>query len=173
MTFGLSAIQPTAWGAACVAAPSGWAPAGQRGRRQMGEPLQAIAQPMSRYFSCSIALTAALTALPLSAQETILLPSGGSARLHEVIESRDGDIRRRYVSDGFNPEGIDSEVLLGDMAFLCESSDLGQGSADSAGRLVVISLADRAAPFGVIDTTVRQVFEAFSIVGDSCIWEAF
>lgn len=118
-------------------------------------------------------MAAALTGQPGGAQEIIQLPSGANAQLHEVIETDAQEIRLRYVSQEFDSQGADPDALLEDMTFLCETSSLVQRNAAGTPQYVVVSLANRAAPFGVLDEEVRQVFEAFTVLDDSCIWEAF
>lgn len=113
---------------------------------------------------------------PAWAEDAITLPTGEIARLHEVIDDVGEDqpiYRFRYVSDGFVPGALDADALLDDMTFLCQQGALPRMQTMGDVRPVIISLADRAAPFGVLDSTVAQAFEAFSIDGNRCIWEAF
>lgn len=126
-----------------------------------------------RHFLPISAVSAALAGQPAGAQEVIQLPSGGNAQLHEVIATDAAEIRLRYVSQEFESQGADPDALLQDMTFLCETSGLVKRNAGDTPQYVVVSLANRAAPFGVLDEEVRQVFEAFTVVDDSCIWEAF
>lgn len=126
-----------------------------------------------RCFLPIFAISAALTGQPAGAQEVIQLPSGANAQLHEVIATDAEEIRLRYVSQEFESQGADPDALLQDMTFLCETSGLVKRNTGGTPQYVVVSLANRAAPFGVLDEEVRQVFEAFTIVDDSCIWEAF
>ncbi|MEX1235170.1 MAG: DUF6497 family protein [Roseovarius sp.] len=109
----------------------------------------------------------------VASPDPVVLPSGISARLHEVIGPEEGHLRLRYVADGFDPLGVDPEVLLADMTFLCENSVLPEVEALGTSPRITVSIADRPAEFGVLDTDVRQSFEAFTIDGDTCIWEAF
>ncbi|RKF14913.1 hypothetical protein D6850_08580 [Roseovarius spongiae] len=105
------------------------------------------------------------------------LPSGGEAYLHEVLAYTGGEkdvYRFRFVSEGFDPDESDFDALQRDLAFLCDVialprvADLGPEP-----RQLVISLADRETEFGVPAPGARQVFEAFSIEGNRCIWEMF
>jgi hypothetical protein len=109
----------------------------------------------------------------LAAQDAVQLPSGLNVQLHEVIGQGTAELRLRYVSAGFDPLGEDPELLLADMTFLCESNGLAREAGAAGTSLVIVSIADRAAEFGVLNTEVRQSFEAFAIDGDTCIWEAF
>ncbi len=96
--------------------------------------------------------------------------------LHEIIiEDSDADVvtRLRFVTDGFAPDQMAPDATLRDMTFLCESNALDYLTAPSDGQTVIISLADREAPFGVMDSSVAQIFEAFTIQDNACIWEAF
>ena len=104
------------------------------------------------------------------------MPSGGQVFLHEVISEAGGDglvTRLRYVADGFAPDGVAPDVALTDMTFLCQNKALPILTVPVDGQTVIISLADRAAPFGVMDSSVAQIFEVFTILDTTCIWEAF
>ncbi len=96
--------------------------------------------------------------------------------LHEIITedgSDDAVTRLRYVTDGFAPDEMAPDETLSDMTFLCQSSALAHLNGTADGQIVIISLADRAAPFGVVDSSVAQIFEIFTILDNTCIWEAF
>jgi len=115
----------------------------------------------------------ALLAGGASAAEAVLLPSGRSAELFETIGDGSDDIRLRYVSEGFDPQDVDPEVLLLDMTYLCELRAATFENGNGRGRQITVSIADRPAEFGVLNTDIRQSFEAFSIDAGTCIWEAF
>lgn len=105
-----------------------------------------------------------------------MLPSGGQVHLHEIIIEDGGTgtvTRLRFVADGFAPDQMAPEATLRDMTFLCESNALDYLTGPVDGQTVIISLADREAPFGVMDSSVAQIFEAFTILDNTCIWEAF
>lgn len=118
-----------------------------------------------------------LVSAPASAATgDILLPSGINAHLYEVIdESAEGGpvSRFRYVAKALDLGRMAPEAVLTDMTFLCQNNVLPQVAAAAESRTIVVSLADRPAPFGVMDSSVAQIFEVFSIVDHTCIWEAF
>lgn len=79
--------------------------------------------------------------------------------------------RLRYVSDGFAADEISAEAAFDDMTYLCQNMALPAMTAPRDDQTVIISLADRAAPFGVMDASISQIFEVFTIQDDICIWE--
>lgn len=108
--------------------------------------------------------------------EAVRLPSGGQVLLHEVIteNGNDGAVTRlRYVTDGFAPDDMTPDVALDDMIYLCQNKVLNDQPGPVEGRTLIISLADRAAPFGVMDSSIAQIFEVFTVQDSVCIWEAF
>lgn len=119
----------------------------------------------------------ALTATACAAEgEGITLPSGLAAHLHEVIEEAgdDGPLARlRYVAAAFDPAAMTPEATLEDMRHICREVALPRLAPAPEGQTVVVSLADRAAPFGVMNADVAQIFEVFAIRDDACIWEPF
>ncbi len=118
---------------------------------------------------------AILMALPCAA-DALLLPSGRQVYLQEIISETGGDTRvtrLRYIADSFAPDGLAPDVALKDLTFICQNKGLPILTAPTGGQTVIVSLADRAAPFGVIDSSVAQIFEVFTVLDTSCIWEAF
>ncbi|MEB8386784.1 DUF6497 family protein [Rhodobacteraceae bacterium KMM 6894] len=111
------------------------------------------------------------------ADEGIDLPSGGVARLHEVRTDASDDgmiLRFRYVADGFDPQTGTVDSVTDDLHRLCVAHAVpALHNAGLTDGHVVISLADQPSEFGVDDPEIRQVFEAFTIQGDLCIWEFF
>lgn len=108
------------------------------------------------------------------------LPSGLDAALHEMFLDIKPDglmtyARFRFVAPGIAaPDAPRFEVRIGDMEFLCNAYALPHVVATSAPvDRIVISLADRAIPFGQADPDATQFFEVFSIRDDACIWEEF
>ncbi len=101
------------------------------------------------------------------------LPSGAQAYLYEMIGQGTDEVRMRFVSDKFDPSALEPDALLADMTFLCENNDLVLAGGIDAPQHVTVSLADREAEFGILDTDVSQSFEAFTIHKTTCIWEAF
>ncbi|HKL65475.1 MAG TPA: DUF6497 family protein [Roseovarius sp.] len=111
-------------------------------------------------------------------EEALRLPSGLEARLFEVLTDRPAGggliFRFRYVAEGFAAGAARFDAISADLAWLCETHALPRVSSigPQPGQ-VVISLADRESEFGVYDEAVTQVFEAYRIEGDHCIWEMF
>ena len=110
------------------------------------------------------------------AEERLVLPSGLEARFHEMLWDRPGQgltYRFRFVAPAF-AGAQDLETVMADLEYLCETyavprlSNIGPQPSQ-----VVISLADRPSEFGVIDVSVRQVFEAYRVEDGACIWEMF
>jgi hypothetical protein len=127
----------------------------------------------------ALAIALALGPVAAAAQEEALrLPSGLEARVLEVITERSAGIglvyRFRYVAEGFAPDAERLDAITADLAWLCETHALPRVSAmEPRPRQLVISLADRASEFGVLDPAVTQVFEAFRPAGDRCDWDMF
>ncbi|UXX84088.1 DUF6497 family protein [Roseovarius pelagicus] len=121
--------------------------------------------------------TTAVAATAEAAETALVLPSGLNARLHEVLTDRPGGglvYRFRFVADGFDPRADQVEVVLDDLTYLCREYALARVSdIGPHPRQIVISLADKETEFGVADPTARQVFEAFAIENNTCIWEMF
>ncbi|MET4101265.1 hypothetical protein ABIE58_000682 [Roseovarius sp. MBR-78] len=111
-------------------------------------------------------------------EEALRLPSGLEARLYEVLTDRPAGAgliyRFRYVAQGFAAGADRLDAIAADLAWLCEEHALARiaNTGPQPGQ-VVISLADREAEFGVYDGAVAEVFEAYRIEGDRCIWEMF
>ena len=84
--------------------------------------------------------------------------------------------RFRFVAPGIAKQGgtVDFETASADMEHLCRAfalpriSDIGPKPSQ-----IVISLSDKAVPFGEPAPDTTQFFEAYAIEGDDCIWEAF
>ncbi|MGJ8585090.1 MAG: DUF6497 family protein [Marinosulfonomonas sp.] len=107
------------------------------------------------------------------------VPSGLELRYFETISdhSQQGlSYRFRFIAPAIAREfgEVDFETLEKDMAFLCNSFALpripNMGPKPSQ---IVISIADRETKFGFPDPEATQIFEAYSIDGDTCIWEPF
>ena len=109
--------------------------------------------------------------------DSVVLPSGLGAHLQEMLWDRPGGglvYRFRFVAPEFTAEEVDFDVLRADLEHLCNAFALPRLAAvGPVPSQVIISLADRASEFGVIDPDITQVFEAYSIENGSCIWEVF
>lgn len=109
----------------------------------------------------------------------IPVPSGQPVTLLDVIWNQPGPAGLTYrfrflaprIGDG---GGIDYDTAFADMVALCESYVLPRVAENQpVPAQVIVSLSDRAVPFGVADPEATQFFEAFSISDGHCIWEAF
>ncbi|KPP88674.1 MAG: hypothetical protein HLUCCO07_11620 [Rhodobacteraceae bacterium HLUCCO07] len=108
------------------------------------------------------------------------LPSGLDAGLHEMFLDIKPDGQMTYARFRFvapevaGEDAPDFEARVRDLEFLCNTFALPRVEAtpEPVDR-IVISLADRAIPFGQSDPDVTQFFEVFSIRDDICIWEEF
>ena len=114
----------------------------------------------------------------------IALPSGQLVSLMETIWNApgpDGMVTRfRFVAPAINPEtapetgAIDFEMATADIAWLCQNFALDR--VMTSGPLpaqIIVSLSDRAVPFGETAPDVVQYFEAFRVEDGACIWEMF
>ncbi|MCZ4352338.1 DUF6497 family protein [Roseovarius aestuarii] len=112
-----------------------------------------------------------------TSEAAIALPSGGQVSLQEIITdySVSGLILRfRFVQDRFDPARIDQDALSEDLLHLCDALAVPHvASTGISPGQIVISLADQPSEFAVADPNIRQVFEAFTIRDDRCIWEMF
>lgn len=107
---------------------------------------------------------------------SLLLPSGLSAYLHEMLWDRPGGglvYRFRFVAEDFTGKE-DFEKQSEDLEFLCNDyaidklADIGPKPSQ-----IVISLADKPSEFGKYEPDVEQIFESFSVEDGACIWDIF
>ncbi len=84
--------------------------------------------------------------------------------------------RFRFLAPGIAKAGgsVSFDLAQTDMLDLCQNYALPRvaGSLTSPTQ-IIISLSDRAVPFGQSDAEATQFFEAYTIEGNSCIWEVF
>ncbi|SLN28015.1 hypothetical protein ROJ8625_01172 [Roseivivax jejudonensis] len=115
----------------------------------------------------------------LSAQEALAavhdLPSGLRAQLLEVRRDEGEPERWRFVAPDLPGLVEDLPRLSRDLDALCADVVLPtlDAAEDGVPERVVISLSAEPTEFGAARPGIVQVFEAYSISGDSCIWEAF
>lgn len=112
-------------------------------------------------------------------EEALQLPSGLVATAQEVLTDRPAGgglvYRFRFVAADLDAAAVsDPERVATDLEWLCTHYAIPRiaQTGPKPGR-VVISLADKPSEFGVYASDVTQVFEAFSLKGDACIWEVF
>ena len=108
------------------------------------------------------------------------VPSGQVVTFLDVVMDTAGPegltARFRFVAPAIAKSGgsIDAATASADMQVICDSfalprlSNLGPKPSQ-----IVISLSDKPVPFGQAAPDATQFFEAYSIDGDACIWEAF
>ena len=111
---------------------------------------------------------------------TIEVPSGQPITLLDVIWNVPGPLgmatRFRFLAPAIaRVEGaVDFETAAADMMDLCQNfarpKVLG---VDLAPTQIIISLSDRAVPFGQSDPDATQFFEAYRLENGACIWEVF
>lgn len=128
----------------------------------------------------TLALVAAGDVILTGDGSRIEVPSGQDVTLLDVIWNEMGPVgltmRFRFVAPGIARDGgkVDFETAVADMQALCEGFALprlaGLGPKPAQ---IVISLADRAVPFGESAPDATQFFEAFSIDGTTCTWEMY
>lgn len=112
--------------------------------------------------------------------EVIAVPSGQVVTLQDVIWNAPGPdglvARFRFVAPAIARDGgtVNFEVASADMAALCQTYALARLSEFGPAPVqVIISLADQPLPFGEAAPEATQFFEAYSLDGNTCIWEAF
>jgi hypothetical protein len=110
----------------------------------------------------------------------IEVPSGQQVVLQDVIWNEPGPegltIRFRFVAPQIARDlgDIDFDAAVKDMAHLCQIYALPRvlGNTPMPSQ-IIISMADQAVEFGSATPDATQFFEAYSLDGDACIWEAF
>ncbi|WP_254054605.1 DUF6497 family protein [Roseovarius sp. EL26] len=118
------------------------------------------------------------SALELSEQEAVILPSGIEVYLQEMLWDRPAGglaYRFRFVSPDFTEGKTELGSVQADLDYLCDSYALPRVAVVVGPKpsQIIVSLADQPSEFGVFDAEVVQVFEAYRIEGDACVWEAF
>lgn len=129
---------------------------------------------------CGFALISLFACVPLSvaaSAETpvgsIAVPSGRQISLQEVrLDDTPGALWARFRF--LTPDLRQAADVSQDIDDLCQSFVLPYLTAhELAPERVVISLADRAVPFGETDPDATQIFEAYRPEKTRCIWEGF
>lgn len=111
---------------------------------------------------------------------SFVVPSGQDITLLEVVMDDTGPqgltARFRFLAPAISRDGgtIGFDVASLDMEALCRSVAIpALAKSGGAPAQVIIALSDRPVPFGESDPEATQYFEAYKLVGDDCIWEAF
>ena len=125
-----------------------------------------------------VALALSLGPAAAAQEEALRLPSGLEARFFEVLTDRPAGggliYRFRYVANGFAAGAERFDAIADDLVWLCEAHAISRiANIGPQPGQVIVSLADRESEFGVYDDAVAQVFEAYRVEGDRCIWEMF
>lgn len=128
---------------------------------------------MRRLWILAFLATAALA-------DPLKLPSGQEVTLEEVIANVPSEnglaMRYRFLAPAIARDGgtIDAETAGRDMDWLCQNYALPRLPATGPMPAeIIISMADRDVPFGQSDPEATQFFNAYSIEGGNCLWEAF
>ncbi|MEX0370901.1 MAG: DUF6497 family protein [Tateyamaria sp.] len=107
------------------------------------------------------------------------MPSGQSVDLNEVLIDRVGNeswLRFRFIAPDItrNGDGLTHADAEADFQVLCDDVALPYMSDfELQAEVVVISLMDRAVPFGTADPDATQFFEAFRVQDGTCVWDAY
>lgn len=111
--------------------------------------------------------------------EPLDVPSGQPVTLTEVLTDENPGalwVRFRFLAPEIARGNgkVTPEDAAADMDWLCAHLALDYlARYEMAPARVVISLSDRAVPFGVADPSATQFFESYRPVDGRCIWEGF
>jgi len=115
----------------------------------------------------------------MSSREEIVVPSGRTVTFHEMIWDQPGSgliYRFRFIFQDLATEvdTMDYEEMERDLAHLCNEYALPR-VADTGPQpgQIVISLSDRETEFGEPAPEATQIFEAYSLTDNTCVWEPF
>jgi hypothetical protein len=128
-------------------------------------------------FRTSLAACTGLCATAGVAAADVTVPSGQALTLFDVIlEAPTRTARFRFLAPQITPSdtALTYMDVERDFAHLCALYALpalaeNNWSADQ----VVISFSDQEVEFGVATPEATQIFEAFAVENDTCIWEQF
>jgi len=105
------------------------------------------------------------------------VPSGQVVTLLDVIHNEPGTegltVRYRFLAPAIAPGGaVDFEQAAVDMLHLCQTYALPRVVSGGPRPVqIVISFSDAPVEFGAAVPEITQFFEAYSLEGDTCIWE--
>jgi Family of unknown function (DUF6497) len=120
-----------------------------------------------------------VTIIPAEDTSPVDVPSGQPLTLIEVIWNVPGPagtaVRFHFLAPEITPGGsIGFDVASTDMAALCDTYAVPRVvEAGATPDQIIIAMSDRVVPFGQTDADATQFFEAYSLQGDTCIWEMF
>lgn len=117
------------------------------------------------------------TAPVLADGERLTVPSGQPVYLLEYVDetaTEDAIFRARYVAPDLGAMSDAFETVLNDMEHLCNRQVIPNiAAAGLSPTRIVVSLSAEPLELGVIAPEVAQVFEAYSLQDDTCIWEIY
>ena len=109
----------------------------------------------------------------------VQVPSGQQVFYVETVQNIPGQglvYRFRFVAPAIARDGgtVTAEAAQADMQALCDSFAVARIPATGPQpRQIIISLSDRAVPFGEPVPEATQFFEAYRIEAGACVWEMF
>lgn len=119
----------------------------------------------------------ALISSSAQADELIVLPSGQTVTFHEQLQEQDGAlVRLRFIAPALaSPLKRPSfEDMTADLETLCTEYGLPKFAKEAANPTqIIISLSAELVEFGLSNSGVQQVFEAFSVENETCMLEMF
>ena len=124
--------------------------------------------------TASLLLAAGACEDPPPAGDAVATPSGRAVQALDVVTNAPGPkgatARFRFVVPGLTAEDDPGA----DMEAVCNNYALPRiGGMVPAPQQIIIVFADRAVPFGEVSPDAVQVFEAYRVENDVCIWEMF
>jgi len=135
-----------------------------------------VAHPKLHIAALALWASAAAAQQDEAKEERLVLPSGLEAQLQEMLWNEPGIglvYRFRFVAPDLTGQE-DFETTMTDLEYLCNSYAVPRlSNIGPQPRQIVISIADQASEFGVINPDVTQVFEAYRLDQGGCIWEMF
>lgn len=111
-------------------------------------------------------------------EEPLSVPSGQAVNFLELLRDEDdGSPLRRLRFIAPDLANVDFDGRMADLEYLCSEVGLPwlRSLEDGApeGVRIVVSLSERAVPFGEAAPETVQVFEAFTVEDGRCMWEMF
>jgi hypothetical protein len=122
---------------------------------------------------------AGVTIIPAEDTSPVDVPSGQPLTLIEVIWNEPGPagtaVRFHFLAPEIAPgASIGFDTASSDMAALCDTYAVPRViEAGATPDQIIIAMSDRVVPFGQTDPEATQFFEAYSLQGDTCVWEMF
>lgn len=138
------------------------------------------ASPQGRCRGCGLWLAFTVFFAPAAlADMAVSVPSGQGVALHEVlVDTNPGEtwLRFRFVAPAIARSGgsVTYDNASVDMDHLCGAVSIPYLAEHGLSPArIVVSMSDRAVPFGATDPDATQYFEAYRVENDTCIWEEF